>query len=174
MSKRTRDKRRALRASAVEPASSTVSELQIMEQQLTPSLNLEDINGYALGTTNDIPGEYSSFPLTWENFRPDAWDGIPAYVTPTDNYVRATAINQEIGGQSGQKGFTYSTGPVSSDAVENFALDGRQQIIRRQPDTNYGPVSTSDHGALLAMAYAQQVNQFYPNEQSQYDLIKAI
>lgn len=84
-------------------------------------------------------------------------------------------IDWEIGGVSGEvDNFPWSLGVVSSDLVENFELDGRQAIIRRMDDNNYGPVGTSDHNMLLAMSYAQQINQFYPNEQSQYDLIRAV
>jgi hypothetical protein len=86
-------------------------------------------------------------------------------------------IDREIGGVSGNaNGYLWSTGVVSSDAMENFELDGRQAIIRRMdnPGGVTGPVGTSDHNALLAMAYAQMANQFYPSEESQYDLIRSV
>jgi hypothetical protein len=152
-----------------------VEELVAMEQAMAGGPNLEDIGSFAIGTTWDIPGAMAQFAITSENFEPNAWNNIPAYTTPTQTYVLATAIDREVGGVSGQSGFMFSDkGPVSSDAVENFNLDGRQQIIRRRLENSYGPVATSDHNALLAMAYAQLTNQYYPSEESQYDLIKAI
>lgn len=85
-------------------------------------------------------------------------------------------IDYEVGGQQGQvDGVPYSTGVVSSDAVENFALTGEQAVIRRGYNpSSTGPVGTSDHNAVLAMAYAQQVNQYYPGELAQADVIAAL
>lgn len=86
-------------------------------------------------------------------------------------------IDYEVGGVNGQvDGVPYSTGVVSSDSVENFALTGEQAIIRRggNPGQATGPVATSDHGALLAAAFAQSQNEYYPNEASQADVLSAI
>lgn len=86
-------------------------------------------------------------------------------------------IDWEIGGQQGEvDGVPYSLGVVSSDAVENFALDGRQAVIRRMqnPGGNVGPVGTSDHNMLLALAYEQSANMFYPSEASQYDMVRSV
>lgn len=85
-------------------------------------------------------------------------------------------IDYEVGGQHGQVDANpYSLGVVSSDSVENFSLDGRQAIIRRgRNPSDVGPVGTSDHNTLLGLALAQSVNQYYPNERSQSDVIRAV
>lgn len=85
-------------------------------------------------------------------------------------------INYEIGGQRGQvDGVPYSLGVVSSDQVENFALTGEQANIRRQfNQQSIGPVGTSDHNAILAAAFAQSINQYYPGEEAQADVIRAL
>lgn len=85
-------------------------------------------------------------------------------------------IDYEVGGQRGLvNNVPYSEGVVSSDLVENFTLDGRQAVIRRMADKNStGPVGTSDHNMLLALAYAQAANQYFPNEASQSDVVRAV
>lgn len=114
-----------------------------------------------------------NWPTQLENFKPGA-NGVEYNNTPVGSIK--DLVDYEIGGQSGLAAFAFprSTGVVSSDAVEDFTLTGQQAVIRRQPDTNYGPVSTSDHNALLALAFAQSANQFYPNEESQFDVIRSI
>lgn len=85
--------------------------------------------------------------------------------------------NREVGGRAGEVGdLPYSLGVVDSNTVENFELTGQQAIIRRMPNPggNTGPVGTSDHNMMLALAYEQQVNQYYPNEASQADLIRSV
>jgi hypothetical protein len=113
------------------------------------------------------------FPVQYEEFQSGA-SGV-AYNTSPVGSIKDD-IDYEIGGASGMAGFAFprSEGVTASDSVENFWLDGRQAVIRRKLDTNYGPVSTSDHNALVALAYAQSVNQYYPNEQSQFDVIRSI
>lgn len=85
-------------------------------------------------------------------------------------------IDYEVGGSRGIVDYqTYSTGVVSSDLMENFALTGEQAIIRRGRNPSaVGPVATADHNTLLSLAYAQATSQFYPNERSQADLIRSV
>lgn len=86
-------------------------------------------------------------------------------------------IDWEIGGVQGEvDALPYSLGVVSSNLVENFDLNGRQAVVRRQenPGGNTGPVGTSDHNMLLALAYDQSANQYYPNEASQYDVVRSV
>jgi hypothetical protein len=114
------------------------------------------------------------FPTPVEYFQ--TGNNAVAYTTAGQGDI-GDNINREIGGVSGDaNGYLWSTGVVSSDAMENFWLDGKQAIIRRMdnPGGVSGPVATSDHNALLAMAYAQMANQYYPSEESQYDLIRSV
>jgi hypothetical protein len=95
---------------------------------------------------------------------------------PSRQYSNHDDIDYEVDGRRGQvDGVPYSTGVVSSDLVENFALTGEQANIRR-PYSNQadGPVGTSDHNGLLAMAYMQSQNQYYPGEAAQADVVRAV
>lgn len=120
-----------------------------------------------------------AFPGQRETVHTEA-EGRPSGRLSGVGSVRDDSVSgpgREVGGQPGLvDGVPYSLGVVSSDLVENFALTGQQAIIRRQanPGGNTGPVGTSDHNMLLALAYEQQVNQFYPNEASQADLVRAV
>lgn len=112
------------------------------------------------------------YPVQTEIYHPMADDFKPM---PTPIGDIHDNIDWEVGGQRGAINPVFSLGVVSSDLVENFWLDGRQQIVRRGANpSRFGPVGTADHNALLGLAWAQQVNQYYPNEASQYDVIQAV
>lgn len=95
---------------------------------------------------------------------------------PSRQFSNHDPIDYEVGGEHGKvNGNPYSVGVVSSDAVENFSLDGRQAIIRRgRNPSDVGPVGTSDHNTLIGLALAQSVNAYYPNERSQSDVVRAV
>lgn len=169
MSWRTRQRARA----------APLAELQVQGENLVVNHDnvkteyAEDLTPYDDGSypANLLPGG-ERFPGPVEYFHTGA-DATPYTYTPVG--VIRDNIDWEIGGESGDaNGYLWSTGVVDPNTVENFDLTGQQQIIRRMADTNYGPVATADHNALLAMAYAQQMNQFYPSEESQYDLIRGV
>lgn len=130
-----------------------------------------------VGTTQaqydpQFPGQREIQHREAEGFTPAVYAGVGSI---RDDSVSGT--NREANGQRGRVDITpYSVGVVSSNLVENFDLTGEQAVIRRMPNPGgvTGPVGTSDHNALLAMAYEQSVNQFYPNEASQYDLVKSV
>jgi hypothetical protein len=130
-----------------------------------------------LGTTqyqydSQFPGQRELQHREAQGYTPPTIAGVG---TIRDDSV--SGANREANGQRGRVDIVpYSVGVVSSNLVENFDLTGQQAVIRRQanPGGVTGPVGTSDHNALLAMAYEQSVNQFYPNEASQYDLVKSV
>lgn len=138
-----------------------------------------ETEGNQNGTLADNDFYGSQYPVQREKFHPTA-DSIPAdrmHMSGPDDSVGIEGIDREVDGKAMGRvdAITYSTGVTSSDLVENFELDGRQQIIRRGPNpASKGPVGTSDASAFLALAYAQSVNQFYPNEESQADLIRSV
>jgi len=130
-------------------------------------------DGLAAGT---MALDYSpEYPITPETYRPMAASHpVGTLLMPDDRDVHDD-IDWTVEGQMGENDSTYSLGVVSSDAVENFSLDGRQAIIRRGRNPSaQGPVGTSDHNTLLGLAYAQSVNQYFPNEESQADLIQGV
>jgi hypothetical protein len=81
---------------------------------------------------------------------------------------------------TGVRGFTKSVGSIGvtdPQTVETHTWDrpGEMAVIRRMPDTNYGPVKTSDHNSLLSLLYAmQETASFFPNDISQVDVIRAV
>lgn len=119
----------------------------------------------------DMPGEREDFHAEFQNAH-------ESELTPNAAPVIRDNVDWQIGGQSGLVDrFPYSLhGPVSSDAVEDFALTGEQIYLRRESEQRqmYGPVGTSDSSAMLALAYAQMQNQYYPNETSQADLVVSV
>jgi hypothetical protein len=126
------------------------------------------------GTTwydDQMPGGREDFHAEFEN-------AVESELAPNASPVIRDDIDWQVGGQAGVVNrFPYSThGPVSSDGVENFSLTGEQIYLRRETEQRqlYGPVGTSDSSALLALAYAQMQNQYYPNESSQIDLVMSV
>lgn len=119
----------------------------------------------------EFPGQREDFHAEWE----DAQEYSPSqYPDHTRSYDR---IDWEVGGQFGLvNNFPYSMGVVSSDLVENFELTGEQVVLRRETEARMaqGPVGTADANAMLALAYVQTVNQYYPNEFSQADLVVSV
>jgi hypothetical protein len=115
-----------------------------------------------------------SYPSPHEIYHPMADTAVQRNPVSSNQRI-ADNVDRTVGGVMGEINPTYAVGVVSSDNVENFALDGRQQIIRRgRNPSDRGPVGTSDHNTMLGLAYAQQVNQYFPNEQSQTDLVRSV
>jgi hypothetical protein len=117
------------------------------------------------------PGQAAIVHREAQGFTPPQTNNLVGVGNDTFNL-----IDREIGGQRGRIDIVpYTEGVVSSDAVENFELDGRQAIIRRKRNpSDEGPVGTSDSNGMLALRYAQAVNQYYPSEYSQADLVRAL
>lgn len=169
MSKRFRDKKKNAQSAV---ASVLVADPIVVNTDNVGSVYAEPLVPYyggefpATDIGNNFPGQYEVVNTGTQ---------VQRFATAPIGVVK-DMVDYEVGGQSGLvNDWPYGTGVVSSDAVENFNLTGEQAIIRRQPDPNrVGPVGTSDHNQLLQLAYAQSVNQFYPNEQSQFDLIRSI
>lgn len=132
---------------------------------------------YYLGGNQPLDMLSARFPGQREIFHPEADRYTPATgVMDGQGNDTYNLIDREIGGQRGWiNDLPYSTGVVSSDLVEDFNLDGRQAVIRRQgTKQGVGPVGTSDSNGRLALLYAQAVNEYFPNEASQADLVRAV
>jgi hypothetical protein len=86
------------------------------------------------------------------------------------------AVEWDIGGVSGATKFVGSEGVTDPATVDAHSFLGEMAVIRRMPDTNYGPVAGGeDNNALLSLLYSmQETNHFFPNEVSQADIIKAV
>jgi len=78
----------------------------------------------------------------------------------------------------GVPGFTKTVGSVGVTdpaTVDRHDFIGQMAVVRRFPDTNYGPVKTSDHNSILSLLYAmQESSHYFPNEVSQRDILKAV
>ena len=86
-------------------------------------------------------------------------------------------VEWDAGGVAGYTKAVGSIGVTDPQTVETHTWDrqGQMAVVRRMPDTNYGPVKTSDHNSLLALLYAtQETANFFPNEISQIDVIRAV
>lgn len=119
---------------------------------------------------NTYPGQYERWHAEWQ----DAKEYDPSYYPQL--YIK-DLVDYNDGGQFGLvDNLPYSTGVVSSDLVENFALTGEQATIRRDTDLRQmdGPVGTADYNGATALMYMQLVNQYYPNEASQGDLVGSV
>lgn len=81
----------------------------------------------------------------------------------------------DVDGIVGQTKFVGSSGVTDPQTVDAHNFLGEMAVIRRMPDTNYGPVKTNDHNSLLSLLYAMQESaHYFPNEVSQADIIKAV
>lgn len=164
MSKRFRQ-RREQGINAIAGTTDEVANHEAVDTQVQYDYDYQD------GTTSYAGG----FPVQREKIHREA-SGRPSGSINSNANVHDD-IDWEVGGVQGRvDSVPYSVGVVSSDLVENFALTGQQAVIRRQqnPGGNVGPVGTSDPNMILALAYEQAANQYYPNEASQYDLVKSV
>lgn len=79
---------------------------------------------------------------------------------------------------TGVAGFTKSVGSMGvtdPSTVDRHDYQGQMAVVRRMPDTNYGPVVTSDHNSMLSLLYAmQESTHYFPNDISQADIIKSV
>ena len=131
------------------------------------------------GQREAIHGEFETqtTPNTSPNYGAigQSFDKPNALPTDMPKVTSSYAISEDGGASGIVDALPYSTGVVSSDLVENFWLDGRQALIRRKRNpSDTGPVGTSDPNAILSIVFAQQANQYFPNESSQGDLVKAV
>lgn len=97
---------------------------------------------------------------------------------PTRNPDVRDYVDWAAGGIPGYTKCVGSVGVTDPQTVDAHDFVGQMAVIRRMPDTNYGPASgetTAGYNSLLQMLYAMsEGNQFYPNEVSQADVIKAV
>lgn len=165
-----------------------IQQEQYLASQNTDQSRMDDIVGtqMAYSTAVQDDPDNDNFLGTSALLYTDQYPGPREHYHPGDlgsapmpvpiGYIK-DLVDYEVEGVRGLvDNAPYSTGVVSSDLVENYWLDGSQAYIRRarSPQDRGGPVGTSDSNALLAIAYAQAVNQFYPNEASQADLVKSV
>lgn len=84
-------------------------------------------------------------------------------------------VDWAIGGVPGLTKGVGSTGVTDPQTVDAHNFRGQMAVVRRMPDTNYGPVKTADHNSILALIYQMaETNAYLPNEVSQADLIRAV
>jgi hypothetical protein len=84
-------------------------------------------------------------------------------------------VDWAVGGIPGQTKFVGSTGVTDSKTIDQHEFQGQMAVVRRMPDTNYGPVTTSDHNSLLSLLYMmQESSHYFPNEVSQADIIRSV
>lgn len=133
-----------------------------------PGGNMEAWSGEEdLDFPTDFPGPREDRFVDAENYVPFG----PDYAIDSirDN------VQWDIGGIIGQTKNVGSTGVTDPQTVDAHSFTGQMAVIRRMPDTNYGPVKTSDHNSLLSLLYAmQEGSHYFPNEASQIDVIKAV
>ena len=131
-------------------------------------------NEEALGGDIDSIGYSPSYPGARETRLLDA-DNV---VMPDYAIDKITdMVKWDAEGIPGQTKIVGSMGVTDPQTVETHTWDrpGEMAVIRRMPDTNYGPVKTSDHNSLLSLLYAmQETAAYYPNDISQIDVIKAV
>lgn len=150
---------------------------QIVETQANYNTEDQVLAYYQGGNATMMIEDSSTLPVQHEYFHTEA-EGI----TPDQRQFAGPGnstynmIDREVDGQRGRIDILpYSTGVTASDSVENFALTGEQAIIRRgRNPSDTGPVGTADSNGILALQYAQQVNQYFPNERSQSDLVRSV
>lgn len=175
MSARFRAKQQTMARSYADVGSLTDGS-DIVPDQLNWNTSADVTQSEANGTTTTMVDIAYGLPI--ELYRAMQGATLPAneqYI-PIVNDVK-DHIDYTVGGNRGavMRSPNAPNGPVHTDGVENFALTGEQAIIRRPHGTQGdGPVATSDANAFLAMAYGQQVNQFYPSEKSQVSLIHSV
>lgn len=139
-----------------------------------PSGNEEAMSNDIDGYIGELTGYSPSFPgprevriLDSENV--DMPTGGIAIDSIRDN------VNWDIGGVPGMTKNVGSTGVTDPQTVDQHNFVGEMAVIRRMPDTNFGPVKTADSNSLLSLLYAmQESNHYFPNEVSQADIIKAV
>lgn len=121
-----------------------------------------------------FPGQFA-FPGPKEEFDADS-ENKRGWTTGKLGFIAHNDVDVEVDGAPGDTKYVGSyIGPVEPTTVDAHNFTGAQAIVRRLPDTNYGPVATSDHNSLLSILYAmQESNAFYPNETSQIDLVKSV
>jgi hypothetical protein len=100
------------------------------------------------------------------------------YRTPTFTFDPGTIRDQvdwAAGGIPGDMKVVGSTGVTDSKNVDAHEFKGQMVTVRRMPDTNYGPVSGTDHNSLLSLLYSmQESSHYFPNEVSQADIIRSV
>jgi hypothetical protein len=168
MSKKFRDKRAASSMQYVYDTDDIIYNNEMIDTSFDDANGGEGSDSYFGTTVMDY-----QYPSPMEIVHTEA-EGYTPVGSPIGSIK--DPIDYEVGGQRGRvDNLPYSTGVVSSDLVENFELDGRQAVIRRMRNpSSVGPVGTSDHNMILALAYRQMTNQFYPNEGSQADLVRSV
>lgn len=137
----------------------------------SPSGNMEAWSGEedSLYYDASFPGPRETRILDSDNYRMGMAEATLAHTPDT--------VEWDIGGIRGDTKTVGSVGVTDPQTVETHTWDrpGEMAVIRRLPDTNYGPVGTSDHNSLLSLLYAmQETAAFFPNDVSQIDVIRAV
>ncbi len=113
------------------------------------------------------------FPGPRERRFVDAQNSVMVPTTVTES-IRDN-VEWDVGGIPGETKNVGSTGVTDPQTVDAHSFTGEMAVIRRMPDTNYGPVKTADSNSLLSLLYAMsESNHYFPNEVSQADIIKAV
>ena len=84
-------------------------------------------------------------------------------------------VNWATGGIAGHTKIVGSMGVTDPKTIDAHDFAGMMAVVRRMPDTNYGPVGQDTHNAMLSLIYAmQESSHYFPNEISQQDVIKSV
>lgn len=131
-------------------------------------------SGQAQAMSGEMDLDYgAAFPGPRERRFVDAQNVQMRFINPVMS-VRDN-VDWAVGGIPGMTKFVGSEGVTDPQTVDAHDFRGEMAIIRRLPDTNYGPVGTADHNSLLSLLYAmQESSHYFPNETSQRDVIKAV
>ncbi len=130
-------------------------------------------SGNELAMSNEI-GEY---PAMFTGPRETVFSDADNYVMTNSGVIDSIRddVQWDVGGIQGQTKNVGSTGVTDPQTVDAHSFTGEMAVIRRMPDTNYGPVKTADSNSLLSLLYQMtESNHYFPNEVSQADIIKAV
>lgn len=136
----------------------------------SPSGNMEAWSGETDLEFNYMPG----FPGPRETRIVDADN----YNQRTFTYDPGVIRDRVDWAEGGVAGFTKSVGSIGvtdPKTIDAHDFQGQMAVVRRMPDTNYGPVATSDHNSILSLLYMmQESSHYFPNEVSQADVIRSV
>lgn len=146
---------------------------QIHQAQMHEYYDAPSGNEMALTETDSL-GYDPAYPGPREGRILDAdnWNhSVPTY----DPQIRDN-VDWAAGGEPGHTKAVGSVGVTDPQNVDTHDFRGYTAVIRRMPDTNYGPVKGGqDHNSLLSLLYSmQESNAFFPGDIAQQDIIKGV